>query len=408
MITDLLDLSEMEDEEEELVPEILPVDARLAISGSAKALSALIQSAVDIAPMKEIISNTSYVRIQAFSKNSKHVSYVQVSATDGERSIAVLDDSMKIRLAGSVLIHGKKLLDVLRLVPEDTIRLDVLGTSLTVRSGRAVWTLSTPPSEYDLPDFANVDDIPLHTVKSADLLEALSLVLPAVSKTQARHSLMQAEVANRQITACDGIRAHRVTIPDLPKEFSTTLPLRFIESAIKELRAHSDEDVQIGSDNSTVVLRFSRDSLISQRLNFDYPSVNHLLLGPALANEESLTLNVKDLMDTVKRVRVNADPDYSALYLSVRGEGEATVAVRARDKNGNSSQEVLEAEFDGKKARDIVVNHRYLTEFLACIEFDTCTLKLGESTKSKQAPIYVETEKFTGSLMPMAPAFVKN
>jgi DNA polymerase III sliding clamp (beta) subunit (PCNA family) len=405
---ELLALRDMESDEKELVPEILPVDARLSISGSASALASLFASANAVTPLKEVIPNTSYVLLEAFDQTAKAVSYVQVSATDGERAIAVLDEGFSVRMSGAVLVPGKKISDILKLALADEVRLDVVGTSATIRSGRAIWTVSTPPAELSLPSFASTENIALHTVSTSSLTRALELVYPAVSKTTARQSLMQVEVAKGFVTACDGVRAHRVRVEEFPKSLSTAIPLRFLETALKELKGHSEEYVQFGSDHSTVVFHFGKNILMGQRLNFDYPAVEHLVLGPALSNEESLHVNVEELTGAVRRVRVNADPDFSALFLSLRTtKGVWSLTVRARDTHGNSSQETISAAYEGSAtAKDIVVNHKYFLEFLACLHGDV-TLKLGESTKTKQSPIYVEEDTFVGSLMVMAPNFVR-
>lgn len=407
---DLLELSEMEHEDQEMVPEILPVDARLSIQGNAKELANLFQSALEVAPLKEIIPNTSYVLLDGVEQKEKHASHLKVTATDGERTITLLSSAISVRLGGQVLVPGKRMLDILRLINENIVRIDILGTTATLRAGRAVWTVSTPPTSAYLPTFSDVDDIEMHSVKSKDLLNALELVYPAISKSAARHSLMQVSLSKGSLTSCDGVRAHKVSLEGLPKGLTTTLPLRFVETAIKELRAHEDEYVLIGSDHKAVVLHFGSNILTSQRLNFSYPDVEHLMLGPALSNDEILTVDVSELSDTIKRVRVNADPEYYALFLSLRKtKGEWSLTVRARDKEGNTSQETIPAEFDGtSNARDLVVNHRYFSEFLSCVGTDRVELKLGESTKTKQAPIYVSNEHFTGSLMLMSPNFVKN
>lgn len=406
---DLLELSEMEHEDQEMVPEILPVDARLSIQGSAKSLSSLFQSALDVAPLKEIIPNTGYLLLEGVDQTDSHSSHVKVSATDGERSITLLSSDLSVKLSGSVLVPGKRILDILRLIGENSVRIDVLGTTATLRSGRAVWTVSTPPTNSYLPNFSNVDDIELHSLDAKTLLHALELVYPATSKSAARQSLMQVSVSKGSLTSCDGVRAHKVKVEGLPKGVNTTLPLRFVESAIKELRSSGVETVEFGTDHSAVVLHFGSNILMSQRLNFQYPDVEHLMLGPALSNDETLTVNIAELVETVKRVRVNADPEFYALFLSLRQtKGVWSLTVRARDKEGNTSQETIPVAFEGSSiARDIVVNHRYFLEFLACVGTEEVELKLGESTKTKQAPIYVSNDSFTGSLMLMSPNFVK-
>lgn len=400
-MTDLLALSEREDE---LVPEILPVDARLSFSAQAYALAALFSSATDITPQKEIIPNTSYVRIDA----NDSLSEIEVSATDGERAITVIGPAL-VHMSGSGLLPGKRILDILRLAPENTVRIDVIGTTATIRSGRAVWTVQTPPSDAYLPVFPS-SEIDWSPVPRQELLKSLELALPAVARSTARQSLMQAEIVKSSITACDGVRAHKVAIPSLDKGFKTTLPLRFIESAIKELKLSSEEFAYLWTDHGTVALALGKNRLFSQRLNFEFPAVNHLVLGPALQNDERLTVNHAELVSIIKRVRVNADPEFAAIFLSLRRvKGDWVLIVRARDKGGNASQESLSATYDGPAtSKDIAVNHKYLLEFLSCLDDGDVEFRLGESTKLKQAPIYYESESFVGSLMLMAPNFVRS
>lgn len=406
---DLMELSEMENEDQEMVPEILPVDARLSIQGSARILASMFQSALDVAPLKEIIPNTGYILLEGVDQTSSHSAHVKVSATDGERSITLISSGVSVKLSGSVLVPGKRVFDILRLIGENKVRIDILGTTATLRSGRAVWTVSTPPSNSYLPTFSNVAEIELTSVSSSELLNALELVYPAIAKTAARQSLMQVRVSKGSLTSCDGVRAHKVKLEGLGKTLNTTLPLKFVESAIRELKTTSAEVVEFGSDNSTIVLHFGSNILMSQRLNFQYPDVEHLMLGPALTNDTTLKVDLEELVNSIKHVRVNADPEFYALFLSLRKlQGEWTLTVRARDKTGNTSQETIPVSYDGEgTAKDIVVNHKFFLEFILSAGTPEVEMKLGESTKNKQAPLYISNENFTGSLMPMSANFVK-
>lgn len=409
MMTELLELRDMESDDSELVPEILPVESRLSIEGNASVLSLLFASANTIAPVKAILPNTDYVLLESFDATAKHVSHIQVSATDGERAITLIDDSFTIRMAGQVLVPGRRVAEILKMVPDETVRIDVIGTIATIRSGPAVWSVATPSSDATLPAFADIDEMKFYPVAREDILQALELTYPAVAKTTARHSLMQAEILKGNLTACDGVRAHRVSVPGLDKALKTTLPLSFIVTAIKELRAFDGETIEIGSNHSTVVFHFGKNILRSQRLNYTFPEVDHLVLGPALQNDQKLTVEVSELADVVRRVRINADPDFSALFLSLRQvKGTWSLTVHARDKQGNSSQETVPCEYVGPDAsKDLVVNHKYFLDFLACLSTKAVTFKLGETTKLKQSPIYAAVENFTGSLMPMSPSHVK-
>jgi DNA polymerase III sliding clamp (beta) subunit (PCNA family) len=399
-MTDLLALSEREDD---LVPEIMPVDARLSFSAQSHSLVAMLTSAVDITPSKEIIPHTTYVLLEAYDERNE----IEISATDGERAITVVAPAI-VRMSGTALVPGKRMLDILKLA-DDTVRVDIVGMTATIRSGRAVWSVATADVNASLPVFPSTD-VQWWDVPRLELLHALELGLPAVSRTTARQSLMQAEISKSSILSCDGVRAHKVSIPGLAREFKSTLPLRFIESAIKELRSSPHETAYLWSDHNTVALALGKNRLYAQRLNFDFPAVNHLMLGPALPNEEKLSMRREELMGAIRRVRVNADPEYSAIYLSIRQvKGEWNLILSARDKNGNASQEMIPANYEGPaKSRDIALNHRYLLEFLSCTSGEEIELRLGESTKTKQAPVYYESDQFVGSLMVMAPNLVRN
>lgn len=402
-MTDIYALSEMQSGEEELVPEILPLETRLSFSANVKELSSSLSAVLDVVPVKEIIQNTGFVEL------SVSPDHIRMSATDGARSISRLyDDLLTVHLVGIMLVPGRKLLDILKLAPASTVRVDAVGAEMRIRSGRAMWTISVPTQGYSLPSSASTEDMEFYTLDRKKFLKSLELSLSAVAKSSSRMSLMQADIRFGSLTSCDGARAHKISI-DLPKSLATTLPLKFMETAIRELKSYDEEIIEFGSNKQTVAIRVDGNSVMSQKLNFEFPPVDHLILGPALSNEEELEVNVQDLMETVRRVKVNSDPEFSAIVLAIRSvHGSWKLGVSARDRSGNSSQETLDVDFRGtSSAKDVIANHKYLLDFLACIDTPTATLKLGESSKTKQAPIYIKTDTFEGSLMPMQNNIVK-
>lgn len=408
-MADLQALAEMESDDSELIPEIVALDARLSISAEVEKLIPLFAAVAAIAPAKEIIPGTSYVMLEGVDATATSVSYVRASATDGDRSLAVIEDSVTVHLAGAVLMPGKKILDILRLINADKVRIDVLGSAVMIRAGRAQWSVQTPKIN-NLPPFADVSNVELHPVDRKDFITALETVQKSAAKSSARMSLMQAELKQSKLTTCDGSRVHRVQLSDIPKAIHTTIPMNLLDSAIRELRTLEDDTFLFGANKSTVVFHMGRNVLMGQKLTLEYPNVDHLMLEPAMLNSEELTLDPKELAATVKRVRINADPEFMAIILTVRQiKGVWNVVISARDKNGNASQEVMPVSYVGPDSeKEIVVNHKFLTEFLDCIHVDEITFKLGHSTKNKQAPVLASSGNFTGVLMPMAANLIKS
>lgn len=409
-MSDLLNLAEMEHIDPEYIPEILPVDARLSMRGPVATFIELFDRAVSVSPAKEVIPGTGFALLETFVSTDSEVAHARITATDGEQTVSVVADGINVLMAGSVLIPGRRMLDILKLAPSTMVRIEVLGNTATIRSERAQWTVQTPVGD-SLPPLPTGEGIDMHSVPRKSLLTALVVARRAVAATSARPALMQASIELGHITACDGGRVHRQTIDNFPQGLSLSIPLKVMDELVKSLKASESEFVQVGSNNFHLVFKIDSDSIIAQRLLIRFPDVENLLLGPAMSNQHSLTIDPKELAEVIKRVRVNSDPDFAAIYLALipgkkdsGGLATHTLAVRARDRVGNTSQEVLECQWVGpNKARELCVNHRNLSDFLASYSGELAIFKIGDDTKSVRSPLFLEdkTLGFTGVVQQM-------
>ena len=409
-MSDILDLATMQSEDEELVPEILSVDARLAIRGSVSAITQLFERAASVAPRKEIIEGTSFSLLETFSATSGTAAHTRITATDGDQTITVTQDGVQVLMEGVALIPAKKVYDILRLAPTDTVRIEVLGDSALIRSGRAQWTVKTPPGD-SLPSTANVDSIQRQTVSRGPLLRALQVARRAANSSTTRPALQQVQIRNQTVTGLDGGRLHRAHLAGLHKDVQLDIPVKVVDELIRALGKSESEYVEIGGDNKNLVFQIDEDRLTAQRMLVPFPDVEGLLLKPAFSNTHSLTLPRQGLYDAVKRVRVNSDPDHAGIFLSlVKGTGasEWAVSVRSRDKIGNTAQEVVEADWLGSlKAFELCVNHKHLMDLLECATGEIIEFKLGKDTKQTKQPLYTESGELTAFVQQMRPDWLQ-
>lgn len=409
-MSDILDLAEMEHDDPEYIPEILPVDARLSMRGPVATIIELFDRAASVSPTKEIIPGTTFALLETFMSSDTEVAHAKITATDGEQTVSVVADGINVLMAGSVLVPGRRILDILKLAPTSMVRIEILGNTATIRSGRAQWTVQTPVGD-SLPPLPTGDGIELHNVPRKALLHALTVARKAVATTVARPALMQALIENGYITSCDGGRVHRQTIEGFPKHVSLSIPLKVMDEVAKALKASDSETIQLGSNDYHLVFKIDSDSIIAQRLLIRFPDVETLLLGPAMANQNSLSLDPNELAEVIKRVRVNADPDFAAIFLALtpgkkddEGHPTWTMAVRARDRLGNASQETMDCQWvGGTKARELCVNHHNLSDFLSSYKSDIAIFKVGEDSKTVRTPLFLEdkTVGFSGVVQQM-------
>jgi hypothetical protein len=95
-------------------------------------------------------------------------------------------------------------------------------------------------------------------------------------------------------------------------------------------------------------------------------------------------------------VRINADPETSAIGLLLRPAGEGvphgTLTVIARDKYGNRAEETVSAGWEHGE-RLAVVNHQFLTEMLAAHPSGSCRFWLGPEAGKKRSVLMLRDEE---------------
>lgn len=405
---DLAELVELENDDPEMVPEILPVDARISIRGPVEALAPMFARAAAVAvagPEKEMIAGTSDILVEAVQAQKSTVAYVRGTSSDGEKTVSVAVDDVTVLMEGAALLPARRMNDILKLAPGASVRIEVIGNQATVRSGRALWTLQVSAGDA-LAVHLDTSGVRTAPIEVKSFGEALSVARRAASTSDARDSLMQIDLRNSTFTACDGGRVHRQRVPGVPPTMSVTIPVKAVDEILKAVRATTEEHAEFGYDERHVVFETSTDRIVAQRLLIPFPeAVESLILAPAFTNVDRLRVNRVDLMDSVRRVRINSNPDSAAITLAVvPHKGDWTLSIRAKDLARNSSQETIDCAWHGTgRPAELMVNHHYLMDLLESHPVEDVFFKLGPSSKSQRAPLFVEDEEtgFVGVVQQM-------
>lgn len=396
-MSDLLDLSEMEDEE--LTPEILPAGASLSIRATAENLRSLFARASAVTPSREVVPGTGYALLEGVPADSGRVAHLRITASDGEQTMSTVAEGM-VKVPGSVLLPPKRVLDITKLAPTSVVDLSVVGQTAYIRSGRAQWSVSSPVSAFaGLTAHMDTSELKHAQIAAEPFLKALQVARRAASNTNARIALMQVLIKDSAIIACDGGRLHRVDVPGLDPGVSTTIPVKVVDELIKALAGESVLDLEF--DSTQLSLRVGDNTIVAHRLLVEYPDMSQLLLEPRVTNTETLQISRVELEDAIRRVRVNADPDFASVSLNLmRGSRSAddwSAVVTSKDRAGNTAQEAVACYWSGKQC-EVAYNHHHLSDALASCESERLTLRLGNDTKTHKTPLLVidESAGFTG------------
>lgn len=391
-MSDLQVLAEMESAEQELVPTIVPDGKRLAVRGEVAKFVDLFSRGSSVTPLRETIPGTAYALLEATPEG------ITLTATDGEHTVRSSLTAVTVTASGAVLLPPKRVLDILRLAPGATVRLEVIGSALMLRSGRALWSVQIPVGEA-LDTALTPERVTMHPVPAGALLRGLAVAYRAVARSAARPSLMQAQVRNGAITASSGAQIHRQTIAGMPADLTFTIPLKAMEEVMRALRALDPEEmVQVGPGERQVAFRYGSDSLLSRRLLLPFPEQEDLLRKPLFENQHRLTISRSALLDAIRHVRINADQDFATVTLTLTpirqdkmGDTAWALVVSTRDRIGNASKEALTCQFSGPaKPRSMTFNHRFLTDLLESYDGEEAVLRLADDARTVKTPLLLE------------------
>lgn len=355
-------------------------------------LASLVDKAISVVPTRDVMPVLRHFLVQVAPGR------LQLAATDLELSVLAATPAVTVDATQTLVLPARKLLAILREVTADDISIDIAGEYATVRAGTAIWSLFlADASEYPaLPDPAEVQ---MYPVGREAFLGALRTVRHAVGRDAGRPSLMQVDIAvdehspdaAAKVTACDSVRFARTVLSGFP--VSMQIPSGALDGLVKTLESSELDEVQAGETGNHLVFRVGGTVFLAAKVMAKFPDVEKMLLRPALENKLLLTADKADLARAIRRVRINADPETSAIGLQLAA---GTLTVIARDKYGNRAEETVAAGWDGPD-RLVAVNHQFLSDMLAAYPSGACRFWLGPEPGKKRSVLLLRDDE-TGTI----------
>ena len=320
---------------------------------------------------------------------------LELAATDMEVSLRTAVGA-KVETEGSVVVPGRLLLELARLLPESEVTVEHKQDEATVeiRCGTDSYRLHTYNAE-DFPRLPETQGIEFHDVDRETLLETVGRVSRSASRDESRPVLtgvlMRFEPGKLVMAATDSYRlsVKETTLEGSVPELEAIVPAR----ALGELTriAAEGEKLSLGVHENQVVFGTGDAWLTSRRIDGQFP--NYKQLVPE-AFEHEVALPREELLDVVRRVSVMAQRN-SPLRLRF-AEGELTVSAQTQDVG--EAHESLPASF-GAEALEIGFNAEFLRDGIDSVAGEQVRLKL--ISPLRPAVLQGEGDDFLYLIMPI-------
>jgi DNA polymerase-3 subunit beta len=320
---------------------------------------------------------------------------LRLAATDMELSLRATV-SARVEGDGAVVLPGRTLVDIARLLPGDdvTIEHSAAESVVHIASGSASYTLHTHNAE-DFPRLPELTDTQTFEIDREALLETIGRVARAASRDEARPVLtgvlVQFTGGKLVMAATDSYRlaVKETTLGSPAPDLEAIVPSR----ALQELSrvAGGADEVAVGVQENQVLFSVGGVWLTTRRIDGQFPNYRQLLPETF---EHELTVPRAELLDVVRRASVMIQ---RATPLQLRfADGEVTVVARTHEVG--ESQESMPVAYTGEPL-EIGFNAEFLREGLESVEGDDVRLKL--ISPLRPAILTDEGEDFTYLVMPI-------
>jgi DNA polymerase III sliding clamp (beta) subunit (PCNA family) len=312
---------------------------------------------------------------------------LRLAATDLQRTVIVTEEAVDTKApeGSQVYLPSGRLLKMLTESPEGDITISVKKSQATVTaSNGAYWDLNLV-SPDGFPLLPSPETAAFTNYSRAQLLGGIRSVRHAVCRDASRVNLTQVQLAGGVITAADGNRMARVPLEGYP--VGMLVPAPVLSDLVRLLGRPSDE-VGVGETEKALLFRSGTITVaVNKRFN-EWPDIDKQMVIPTKNYDQVLGVHKEKLLAAIRRVRINADANTSAIALSL---ADGSVTVFSRDTDGNSAEEAIEVSWEGGE-RLLVVNHAYLTDMLTAHPKEWCEFRVGKDVGKKRSMVRLADE----------------
>jgi DNA polymerase-3 subunit beta len=327
---------------------------------------------------------------------------VMITATDLELSVRTSCQA-KVKKEGAGTIPAKKLLELVRLLPEGEIKFKLLDNHwVEIVSDKKKYKLVGMAKE----NFPALPAMPHVLVKiPATVLEGLiSKTKFAISMEESRYTLNGGLLILKPDTlamvATDG---HRLALAETDQKLSglngevkVLIPKKAMDEVEKlSSVAGSEAQMDFSKDESHLFFQAGHRLLISRILTGQFPNYEAVLPRD---NNKSVVLERAELNDAIRRVSQLADQRSHAVKLAVSKEG---IEISASSPEYGEARETIDKEYKGDPI-SIGFNSSYVLDFLSAAADGPISIELkDEQSAGQMRPLADESYRYRYIIMPM-------
>lgn len=263
----------------------------------------------------------------------------------------------------TITVPGKKLQDILKALPDNEITLEITENKVTVKSGRAKFTLQSLPAEHYPLIKINEDCVAQFNIAQKNLRELIGKVQYSMAVNDSRVFLngMLVEIKNNELrfVATD---AHRLSfakfdLADMLPNINVILPRKTILELYRLIEDNEDE-ITIKIYPTQIIFETTNKQLISKVIDGKYPDYERVI---PLNNDKLSLINREEFLRAVQRVAVIGIDKLKTLTLELKPN---LLIISCRNEEQEDSRDELAIQYGYDHELSLNFNITYIMDVL--------------------------------------------
>jgi DNA polymerase-3 subunit beta len=302
-------------------------------------------------------------------------------ATDMEIQISARTGLAAARGEGGITVGARKLLDILRALPEAAeISLALQDKRMQVKAGRSRFSLQTLPAE-DFPRLAAAaGEITRFALSQKSLRRLLGLVQYSMAQQDIRYYLngllMVVEERQLKLVATDGHRLAYASMPlaaDVPRQ-EVIVPRKTVLE-LGKLLGETDDEVRVEVSSTQAAFLFGTIELVSKLVDGKFPDYTRVI---PKEHRNRLQIDREELRQALQRAAILSNEKFRGVRWVLTANNLKIVSSNAEQEEAN---EELEVQYSGD-GLDIGFNVTYLLDVLNNVSGATVEACFGDAASS--------------------------
>jgi DNA polymerase III subunit beta len=304
---------------------------------------------------------------------------LSITATDLEVELVATTD-VSVQQTGDITIPGRKLLDILRALPDKvTVSISAEGEKAVIKAGRSRFSLSTLPAT-EFPVIEDINSQQSVQISHKDLSRLLEKTHFSMAQQDVRYYLngMLLEIDGQVLraVATDG---HRLALSEANLEGKAKnsqqviVPRKGVLELQRVLSPEGNATLAIGTNHVRAQIGDVR--FTSKLIDGRFPEYSRVI--PA-APTAAIRADRDVLRQALQRTAILSNEKYRGIRINVRHNA---VTVQAHNPEQEEAEEEIEVTYEGGDL-EVGFNVNYLLDALAAIDGQEVEIGLTDSNSS--------------------------